>query len=498
MTDLTHSDLVIGVIGAGAMGSGIAQVAAASGRSVLIFDQRHGAAATARAGIITRLEKRVAEGKASQDAVDTLVAKLQVVESLAALAGCGLIVEAIIEDLAAKRALFAELASIVADDAVLASNTSSIPIGAIASGLPNPRRIAGLHFFNPVPVMKLVEVIRTPDTAESVVDGLTHLSREMGRVPVEVRDTPGFLVNFGGRAYTTEGLAIVHENVATPAQVDAVMRDCCGFRMGPFELMDLTGVDINYPVTAFVHQSHFSDPRLRSTPLHRYLFDVGQLGRKTGRGFFDYREGADRPSADATSSAAPARAVFLIEASEALVALAHELELTVLPTDDGVCPILCAPIGEDCAALSERTGADHRRLVALDLAVDTTRRITVMTAPDVDPAARDSVVALLLQSRAVTAIADSPGFIAQRICAMIANLGCEMAQTGLAKPQDIDTAMRLGLNYPSGPLEMTDAMGADQLYLIMTRIQRLTGDDRYRPSQWLRRRAQLGLSAMAC
>ncbi len=498
MTDLTHSDLVIGVVGAGAMGSGIAQVAAASGRSVLIFDQRHGAAATARAGIITRLEKRVAEGKASQDAVDTLVAKLQVVESLAALAGCGLIVEAIIEDLAAKRALFAELASIVADDAVLASNTSSIPIGAIASGLPNPRRIAGLHFFNPVPVMKLVEVIRTPDTAEAVVDGLTHLSREMGRVPVEVRDTPGFLVNFGGRAYTTEGLAIVHENVATPAQVDAVMRDCCGFRMGPFELMDLTGVDINYPVTAFVHQSHFSDPRLRSTPLHRYLFDVGQLGRKTGRGFFDYREGVDRPSADAISSAPPTRAVFLIEASEALVALAHELELTVLPADDGVCPILCAPIGEDCAALSERTGADHRRLVALDLAVDTTRRITVMTAPDADPAARDSVVALLLQSRAVTAIADSPGFIAQRICAMIANLGCEMAQTGLAKPQDIDTAMRLGLNYPSGPLEMTDAMGADQLYLIMTQIQRLTGDDRYRPSQWLRRRAQLGLSAMAC
>ncbi|MBB4053557.1 3-hydroxybutyryl-CoA dehydrogenase [Devosia subaequoris] len=497
MTDLTHNDLVIGIVGAGAMGSGIAQVAAASGRTVLIFDQRHGAASTARAGIITRMEKRVAEGKASQDVVDMLVAKLQVVESLSALAGCGLIVEAIIEDLDAKRALFAELAAMVAKDTVLASNTSSIPIGAIASGLPNPSRISGLHFFNPVPVMKLVEVIRTPDTADEVVDGLMHLSREMGRVPVEVRDTPGFLVNFGGRAYTTEGLAIVHENVATPAQVDAVMRDCCGFRMGPFELMDLTGMDINYPVTALVHQSHFSDPRLRSTPLHRYLFDVGQLGRKTGRGFFDYRDGAARPSADATSSAPPAHTVSLLEANEALVALARELDLSVLPADDGVCPILCAPIGEDCAALSERTGADHRRLVALDLAVDTTRRITVMTAPDADPAARDSVVALLLQSRAVTAIADSPGFIAQRICAMIANLGCEMAQTGLAKPNDIDTAMRLGLNYPSGPLEMTDAMGADQLYTIMTQIQRLTGDDRYRPSQWLRRRAQLGLSAMA-
>lgn len=497
MTDLTQSDLVIGVVGAGAMGSGIAQVAAASGRTVIVFDQREGAAANAKAGIIKRMEKRVADGKASQDAVATLATNIEVADTLAALAPCGLIVEAIVEDLGAKKALFAELAEIVAPNAVLASNTSSIPIGAIASGLPNPSRIAGLHFFNPVPVMKLVEVIRTPDTADTVVDGLMALSREMGRVPVQVRDTPGFLVNFGGRAYTTEGLAIVHENVATPAQIDAVMRDCCGFRMGPFELMDLTGVDINYPVTAFVHQSHFSDPRLRSTPLHRYLLDVGQLGRKSGRGFFDYREGAEKPSADTISAASPARTVSLVEPSEALTSLARELDLTVLNADDGVSPILAAPIGEDCAALGARTGADHKRLVALDLAVDTTKRVTVMTAPDADPATRDSVVALLSQSRAVTAIADSPGFIAQRICAMVANLGCEMAQTGLAKPDDIDTAMRLGLNYPKGPLEMTDAMGADRLYAIMTQIQLLTGDDRYRPSQWLRRRAQLGLSAMA-
>lgn len=497
MTFLTDSDLIIGVAGAGAMGAGIAQVAAASGRMVLVFDSRPGAAAAAREGVLERFARRVADGKEDAMALDMLASNLRAVDELSALAPCGLVIEAIIEDVEAKRALFTELAGLVGADTVLASNTSSIPIGVLAAKLPHPERVVGLHFFNPVPVMRLVEVIRTPDTANWVIEGLLTLARAMGRTPVEVRDTPGFLVNFGGRAYTTEALAIVQENVATPAQIDAIMRDCCGFRMGPFELMDLTGMDVNYPVTAFVHQNHFADPRLRSTPQHRYLFDVGQLGRKTGRGFFDYGEGAVRPDADARSDAAPASAVVVPEPNAALLSLLGEVGTEVLAQDDGRAPILVALTGEDGSSFCARTGADHRRLVALDLAFDVSKRVTLMTPPQADKDVLASVVALFAARRAVTVISDSAGFVAQRICGMVANLGCEMAQIGLARPADIDIAMQLGLNYPLGPLALADRMGTDVLFEVMSQLQRQSGDDRYRPSQWLRRRAQLGLSALA-
>lgn len=496
MTELTSETLIIGVVGAGAMGSGIAQIAAAAGRQVYLYDQRDGAAAGARAKILAQADKRLAAGKARPEERAALEANIKIAGELEALASCKLVIEAIVEDLSTKRALFNALAALVAPDAVLASNTSSIPIGAIAAGMPQPERVAGMHFFNPVPVMKLVEIIRASDTADAVVAGLIELARIMGRQPVEVRDTPGFLVNLGGRAYTTEALALVHETVASEAQIDAVMRDCCGFRMGPFELMDLTGMDVNFPVTEFVHRSHFADPRLRSTPQHRYMLDTGQLGRKTGRGFFDYRDGASMPAADQIPIAPAARSVVMPNETPELLALLSEYDVIVLRSDDGVSPIVAAPVGEDCASLSARTGFDHTRLIGLDLMVDTTKRVTAMSAPGCDAGIRDSLVALLGQRRAVTVIADSPGFIAQRICAMVGNLGCEMAQMGLATPVDIDLAMRLGLNYPKGPLELTDAYGVRRIHEVMCQLQKLTGDDRYRPSQWLRRRAQLNLSAL--
>jgi 3-hydroxybutyryl-CoA dehydrogenase len=405
------------------------------------------------------------------------------------------VVEAILEDLEMKTDLFRGLERIVSPDAILASNTSSLPIGAIAAGLTERGRIAGLHFFNPVPLMKLVEVIPGPDTTGAVMDRLMALGRRLGRQPVAVKDTPGFLVNFGGRALNTEGLAVVHETVATPAQVDAVMRDGFGFRMGPFELMDLTGMDVNFPVTRFIHDSSFGDPRLRSTPLHRYKVETGQLGRKTGRGYFSYADGAETPSPDAQTDAAPAAAVVLHGDAPGLAALVEECGARVLSTDDGAAPILAALVGEDCSAYAARTGVDARRLVACDMISDTTKRVTLMTPPGGDAATRDAVIALFATRRKVTAIKDSPGFIGQRVAAMVANLGCEMAQMALAAPEDIDLAMRLGLNYPKGPLELTDALGADVVHRILVTMQSLTGDDRYRPSQWLRRRAQLGLSA---
>ncbi|MEP9373840.1 3-hydroxyacyl-CoA dehydrogenase [Mesorhizobium sp. KR1-2] len=488
----------LGVVGAGAMGAGIAEVAAACGIPVTLLDARQNAATAAIDAILGRACKRHAAGKLEQAQLDRLASALSPAEDLSDLAACDLVIEAIVEDLDAKRGLFAQLEDIVAPDALLATNTSSLPIGVVGAALHHPERFAGLHFFNPVPLMKLVEVIPGPATAAATMDRLNAFSLYIGKEPVIVRDTPGFLVNLGGRAFATEALATLQENVATPAQIDAIMRDCCSFRMGPFELMDLTGMDVNFTVSQFLHQSHFADPRLRSTPLHRYMLETGQLGRKAGRGFYSYAEGAAAPSADARTDAAPATQVGLAENLPELAEFAAGLGVEVLAQDDGRAPLLAFPLGEDVTAHALRLGLDPRRVVAVDLAFDTTRRVTLMTAPNGDAGLRDSVAAAVIASgRAVTAIADSTGFVAQRIVAMVANLGCEMAQMGLAAPRDIDKAMRLGLNYPLGPLEWAERLGASRLLSILRQMQALSGDDRYRPSPWLRRRAELGLDSWA-
>lgn len=489
----------VGIVGAGAMGTGIAHVSALGGMKVSLLDAREGAAQAACDQIAVRLRKRVNDGKMPADEAEGAIARLSVASDTEELATCDLVVEAIVEDIDAKLALFQQLEGIVSPQTILASNTSSIPIGQIAAGCQHRDRIAGLHFFNPVPVMKLVEVIPGPDTRPDVVDALKTVSQRMGRVPVVVKDFPGFLVNFGGRAYTTEGLMIEHEQVATPSQIDAIMRDCYGFRMGPFELMDLTGMDVNFPVTEFIHHSAFYDPRLRSTPQHRYMTQTGLLGRKTGRGFYDYAEGSGKPSPDATPEAAPATGVVVPHEQPAVTALLAEVGLPVLDADDGVSPVLIAPIGEDCSAYVARHDmrAQLHRVVAVDVLGNTDVRVTLMTPPGADPNVVDAVAAAFVPQRRVCVIKDSPGFVGPRIAAMVANLGCEMAQIGLASAADIDNAMRLGLNYPKGPLELCDDMGVDHVFGILTALHGLTGDDRYRPSQWLRRRAQLGLSIRA-
>lgn len=495
--EIDTADTVVGIVGAGAMGQGIAQVAAAGGMRTLIHDAAEGAARRAVERVGERIDRLAEKGRLAPEEAAAAKARLEAVDGIAALAPCRVVVEAVVEDLAVKQSVFRDLEAVVAPDAILATNTSSIPIGAIARALDRPGRVAGMHFFNPVPLMKLVEVIEGPDTDPAVADTLVALGRAMTRVPVKATDAPGFLVNFGGRAFTTEGLMLAHEGVASPAEIDAILRDGCGFRMGPFELMDLTGMDVNYPVTATVHAGYMYDPRLRTAPLHKLLFESGRLGRKTGAGHFRYDEAGakiDPPSPDLAPEGPPADRLVLAEPTDALRAFAGGLGATVVEADDGTSPILAYPVGEDATAFAVRTGTDHRRLVAVDLSAALDKRVTLMTAPGAAPDALHGVAgAVAATGRAVTAIKDSPGFVALRMRAFIANLGCSMAETGLAGPDEIDLALKLGLNYPQGPLEMAADLGLATTLAVMERLQAITGDDRYRPAGWLRRRALLDL-----
>lgn len=481
----------LGVVGAGPMGAGIAQVALTAGLRVVLLDLNADALARAAKDIEGRIARMVEKGQLADGFVEEARDRLTLANGVADFADCDIVVEAIVERLEPKQALFAELEAVVGAGCILATNTSSLSVAAIASRCVRKERVCGLHFFNPVPVMKLVEVIVAPGTSAQVADAATRLSRKLGKVPVTVRDGPGFLVNLQGRAYTTEALAIAQEQVADLATIDRIMRDGAGFRMGPFELMDLTGMDVNYPATTFIYEGYQHDPRLKTTTLHALMADAGLLGRKTGQGFHRYGDHAPPPHvAPAPSGRTLAPALGddhpgwdVLRARTGFV--------------DGDEVTLVAPTGEDCATVCHRLGLDPARTVAVDFTALDRDHLTVMAAIGGGEAAAAVADWLRGAGFVVEVIADSPGFVLQRVLAMIANLGCELAQIGVGTPQDIDTAMKLAQNYPLGPLEWAERLGVGTCHAIMTNLQAITGSDRYRPSLWLRRRALLGLSAYA-
>ncbi len=499
--DINRPDLCVGVVGTGAMGRGIAQVTAQGGMKALLFDAAPGGAAKAKAGIVELLKGLAAKGRLTDADVAKADGNLGVADRIEDLKGCHVVVEAVFENLEVKQRLFGELEAVIAPDAILASNTSSIRIASIARSLKHRDRICGMHYFNPVPLMKLVEVIRAADTAQWVVDAMVALGKRQTRVPVIVGDTPGFLVNLGGTAIGTEGLRIYQEGRASVSAIDAVMRNSCGFRMGPFELMDLTGLDVNFPARKIIYEGFFHDRRMTPSPYHESLFAAGKLGRKTGGGWYAYdaKGGKIDSGADHLPSTPPATSAVVMDShNEKLVQLVVASGAKTLAVDDGKSPILVAPVGKDATTEAIERGLDPKRTVAVDLTGDTAKRITMMMPPGADKAVGDAAAAMFAKSGTkVTLIKDSPGFIAQRMCAMIANLGCEMAMIGIASAADVDTAMTLGLNYPRGPLALADWLGVKACHEILVQIQAITGDDRYRPSQWLRRRAMLGMSATA-
>ncbi len=295
----TEARLVVGVVGAGAMGSGIAQVAAAAGHRVVLGDANAAAVEKARASVAKALARDVEKGRLHAPDAESILARIEDAGDLgagyAAFAGCGLVIEAVLEDLAVKRALFAGLESVVRDDCILATNTSSLSVAAIGGGCRRAERVIGIHFFNPAPVMPLVEIVPAITTDEWVTAHARSLVEEWRKLAVVTTDTPGFIVNRIARPYYGESLRILEEGIADAPTIDWAMRELGGFRMGPFELMDFIGNDVNYAVTTSVFEAFFYDPRYRPSLTQRRLVEAGLYGRKRERGYFDYRAGAVKP-----------------------------------------------------------------------------------------------------------------------------------------------------------------------------------------------------------
>jgi 3-hydroxybutyryl-CoA dehydrogenase len=566
---------VIGVVGAGTMGEGIAQVALQSGYSVVLFDIQADVLQRAVSDIHKKINRLVDKGKLPREAADGAVARLAASQDIAHLAQAQLVIEAVPERLNIKRDIFRQLEQVCSKDTILATNTSSLSVTVIGAGCQYPGRVVGMHFFNPAPVMKLVEVVVGDDTTSEVVDAVVRLARSFGKHPIVCKDTPGFIVNRVARNFYGEALRIVGEGTADPADVDWLMENGAGFRMGPFALMDLIGIDVNLDVTKAVYHAYHEEPRFRPHALQERMVAAGRLGRKTGRGFYSY------DTADAAATEVPAQLDRNACAEQATTQVGNVVVIGDTPlassllrrvaeragkslANAGVAydgaladwdtvgiqwradeveaflrrcrpdivlvsvageeayhrPLLQAverAVGEDVLILTSVAGPSATEQAGWLRRGDRVRGFHVIlgdngfvkeahpafewTVPfqaqtsdaEEDERWNRRTEALALSLGCVPRqVRDGAGGVVMRILAMLFNEAAEVMREGVATAEDIDTGMKLGTNYPRGPVEWMDDLGIPVVWNTLCALSREFGDDRYRPSPLLRQMVTAG------
>lgn len=547
MTALPTS-AAVAVIGAGTMGAGIAQVAAAAGHPVFLYDVAVGAVAKGIAGVQAGLDRLVERKRMSAEARDALLTRIVPAEALDQLAGAALVIEAVIEKLAVKHELFAALEKIVAPEAILATNTSSLSITEIAAHMQHPGRVVGMHFFNPAPVMALVEVISGVHTAPEAAECVFATAKAWGKAPVYAKSTPGFIANRIARPFYGEALRLLEEGAADVATIDAILKDGAGFRMGPFELMDLIGIDVNFLVTRSVWEAFFHDPRFVPSLMQQEMVAAGRHGRKTKWGWYDYRPGAAAPAPKEAPQGPKPKTLVLSQNPELavkhgaydpaadLVVLAREAGIVVAyeetmpdfqPLEDPFMPrggtqyasaegeeIEFGPtsaenryelfaettIGLDGCKLRLTRGTtghdpgwrepDDMPVVQYDLALDyrAAPRIAIAVPPGADKTVMLAAAGFFQAlGKRVSLVEDVPGLVAMRIVAMLANEAADAVYRGVCSPEAADIATVKGLNYPAGPLAWAKKLGWHRIHDVLRALGNYYGDPRYRVAPPIKR-----------
>jgi 3-hydroxybutyryl-CoA dehydrogenase len=442
----------IGVVGAGTMGAGIAQLACLGRFETYLHDSLAGALDAGEGRLRGALVAGAERGRWTRSEAEAASSRLRATSRMEDLASCELVIEAAPESLELKRELFQGLASVCGDAAVLATNTSSLSVTAIASATPRPERVCGMHFFNPPALMRLVEVVAGDETSEETVGVAIEVARAMDRQPIRAADAIGFVANRVARPFTLEALRLLGDRVATHDQIDRIVRVGGGLRMGPFELMDLVGVDVNFEVAKSFWEQSFHEPRWQPHPIQARMVAAGRLGRKAGRGYYDYRHGPHRPDDPEPPPRDPAWSRD--------AAVEDAVRFAALPTLEEA---KLVELGSDRPADGGSAG----------------------------PAATETAEAYFqAMGKQVERVSDSPGLVLERIVCQIVNEAHFTVGQGIASPQDVDIAMRLGFNHPRGPFEWADVIGPERVVSVLDEMRSELGEERYRAAPLLRRAAR--------